>query len=142
MNEYYEELAKLMNQAYDMDEVPVAALVVKDGNIIGRGFNQRIHRCSVLGLAEVIAIEEAEQALGDWRLSDCDLYVTLETCNMCKEIIKESRIKNVYYITGKLNFKKGFYKTNICSCNDKLDKDKIEKINNKLSEFFERKTNR
>ena len=142
MNKYYEELVQLMNKAYDINEVPVAALVVKDGNIIGRGFNQRIHKCSVLGHAEVIAIEEAEQALGDWRLSDCDLYVTLEPCNMCKEIIKESRIKNVYYITKKLNFKKGFYKTNICSCDDKLDKTKIEKINNKLSEFFERKTNR
>ena len=142
MDKYYVELLELMNKAYDMDEVPVAAIVVKDGEIIGRGYNQRINKCSVLGHAEIIAIEEAEQAIGDWRLSDCDLYVTLEPCNMCKEIIKESRIKNVFYITKKLDFKKGFYKTNICSCDNMLDNDKIVKINNKLTEFFERKTNR
>ena len=142
MNKIYDELLTLMTKAYDMDEVPVAAVVVRNDEIIGRGFNQRINNCSVLGHAEIIAIEEAEKALGDWRLSDCDLYVTLEPCNMCKEIIKESRIKNVYYITKKYDYKKGFYKTNICSCDDKLNKEEIEVINHKLTEFFERKTNR
>ena len=142
MDKYYVELFELMNKAYDMDEVPVAAIVVKDGEIIGRGYNQRINKCSVLGHAEIIAIDEAEQAIGDWRLSDCDLYVTLEPCNMCMEIIKESRIKNVYFITKKLDFKKGYYKTNICSSNNVLDNDIIEKFNNKLTNFFERKTNR
>ena len=142
MEKYYKTLIELMEKADNKDEVPVAAIVVKDGKIIGKGYNQRRSKCSVLGHAEIIAIEKAEKKIGDWRLNGCELYVTLEPCSMCKEIIKQTRLDNVYYITKKLETSKEYNKTNISSCNDLIDNEKVSNVTNKLSEFFERKTNR
>lgn len=142
MEKYYDELLKLMDKAYEKDEVPVAALIVKDGKIIGKAHNERRKKNDVLGHAEILSIKKAEKKLGDWRLDDCDMYVSLEPCSMCTEIIRQTRIKNVHYVTKKLDFKKEYYKTNICSCDDYLDEEEIKVFNNKLTEFFKRKTNR
>ena len=142
MEKYYEELLKLMDKASKKDEVPVAALIVKDGKIIGKAHNERRKKNDVLGHAEILSIKKAEKKLGDWRLDGCDMYVSLEPCSMCTEIIRQTRIRNVYYVTKKLDFKKEYYKTNICSCDHVLDTQEIKVFNNKLTEFFKRKTNR
>jgi tRNA(adenine34) deaminase len=85
------------HQAGLLNEVPIGAVVVHDGKIIGRGHNMREHFQDVTYHAEMLAIMEACETLGSWRLEDCDLYVTLEPCIMCSGAIINSRIANVYY---------------------------------------------
>lgn len=80
-----------------LGEIPVGAVVVKDGQVIGRGYNRREVDSSATAHAEVLAIEDACKALGTWRLTDCDLYVTLEPCPMCAGAIINSRIRRVVY---------------------------------------------
>ena len=84
-------------QAEILGEVPIGAVVVHDGKIIGRGHNMREKFQDATYHAEVLAIMEACQNLGSWRLEDCDLYVTLEPCIMCSGAIINSRIKRVMY---------------------------------------------
>ena len=89
-----------MNEAHQaelMDEVPIGAVVVKDGQIIGAGHNMREKFQQTVYHAEILAIMEACDALHSWRLEDCDLYITLEPCIMCSGAIIHSRIRNVYY---------------------------------------------
>ncbi len=88
------EQAKLAAQ---LDEIPVGAVVIRQGEVLGRGYNLRQSRHSALAHAEVLAIEEACRRCGDWRLSGCDLYVTLEPCAMCAGAIINSRISRVFY---------------------------------------------
>lgn len=104
--EYFMSLAlRLAGMAYERGEVPVGAVVVKDGKIMGSGFNEReTGRCATLH-AELTAIENACRALGSWRLSDCDLYVTLEPCPMCAGAIINARVRRVYI--GALDAKAG-----------------------------------
>lgn len=85
------------HQAELLNEVPIGAVVVKDGHIIGAGHNMREKYQQTVYHAEILAIMEACDALHSWRLEDCDLYVTLEPCIMCSGAIIHSRIKNVYY---------------------------------------------
>ncbi len=84
-------------KAYYKNETPVGAVVVKDGRIIGRGHNLRESAANPVMHAEVIAIQNAAKALDDWRLEDCDLYVTLEPCMMCAGAIYQSRIRTLYF---------------------------------------------
>ena len=95
MNKAY-ELAK---KAFLIDEVPVGAVVVYQGKIIGRGYNKKVKTGNPIMHAEMIAIAQASKKIGDWRLDECSLYVTLEPCPMCKGAIVESRITRVYYGT-------------------------------------------
>lgn len=92
-----EELQKLVDQAINDDEVPVAAIIVCNNTIIGRGYNKVEKNQNFMNHAEIIAITDAMNNKKNWRLDNCDMYVTLEPCSMCKEIIKKSRIKNIYY---------------------------------------------
>lgn len=78
-------------------EIPVGAVVVKDGEVIAVGSNRREEKKSVISHAEIEAIEKAAKRLGDWRLEDCELYVTLEPCPMCTGAIINSRIKTVIF---------------------------------------------
>jgi tRNA(adenine34) deaminase len=80
-----------------IDEVPIGAVIVKDGEIIGRGHNLRETAADPTAHAEMIAIKEASERLNAWRLTDCDLYVTLEPCPMCAGAILQSRIRRVIY---------------------------------------------
>ncbi len=80
-----------------LGEIPVGAVVVKDGQVIGRGYNRREVDHSATAHAEVLAIEDACKTLGTWRLTDCELYVTLEPCPMCAGAIINSRIRRVIY---------------------------------------------
>ncbi len=83
--------------AYDAGEVPVGAVVVRDGTIIGRGFNQRETLADPTAHAEMIAITAAAAAVGDWRLSECSLFVTLEPCTMCAGAIVLARLSRLVY---------------------------------------------
>lgn len=105
------ELYELAKKAYYKGEVPVACIITKDGKIIAKTYNKRIKSNNPLKHAEVIAILKATRKLKNWRLSDCKMYVTLEPCHMCKEIIKETRIPEVCYIINKdklINYKTNF----------------------------------
>jgi len=79
------------------DDVPVGALVVKNGEIISTGFNTKEHDNDITSHSEIIALRKASQILGNWRLDGCDIYVTLEPCPMCAWAILQSRIKNIYF---------------------------------------------
>jgi tRNA(adenine34) deaminase len=88
---------KLAKDAASRGEVPVGAVIVKDGAIIARGSNTREEGQDPLGHAEIAAIREASRVLGSWRLIDCELYVTLEPCPMCLSACQQARVKRVVY---------------------------------------------
>ncbi|MFT9496793.1 tRNA adenosine(34) deaminase TadA [Anaerosolibacter sp.] len=92
-------------KAFNLKEVPIGAVVVKDGIIVGRGHNLRETAKDPTAHAEMIAIREASKTLGGWRLMDCDLYVTIEPCPMCAGAIMLSRIKRL--IIGAMDPKGG-----------------------------------
>ncbi|MDC0803952.1 nucleoside deaminase, partial [Clostridium paraputrificum] len=83
-------------KAMEAEEIPVGAIVVKDGIIIGRGYNQKEKKSNPTEHAEIIAIREACSNIGDWRLNGCEMYVTLEPCPMCAGAILQSRISRLY----------------------------------------------
>ncbi|MBA4544209.1 MULTISPECIES: tRNA adenosine(34) deaminase TadA [Thermoactinomyces] len=87
-------------KAEEIGEVPIGAVVVRNGEVIGRGHNLRETTHDPTAHAEIIAIREAAGAVGGWRLNDCDLYVTLEPCPMCAGAILQARIANVIYGTA------------------------------------------
>ena len=92
------KLALLQAQkAYEKDEIPVGAIVVKEGKVIGRGYNQREMLNDPTAHAEIIAITAAANTIEDWRLNDCMLYVTKEPCAMCAGAIINSRLKMVVF---------------------------------------------
>ena len=132
MNKYIEEILKESELYSNNLDIPIGAIVVKDGKIIGRGHNTRVNVPDVTNHAEIIAIREAEKHINDWRLDGCDLYVTLYPCDMCIEVIKAARINNVYYLLEKDNKNKSDY-TNIKILNDNVSR---ETYKEKLSMFF------
>ncbi|MCR4297756.1 MAG: tRNA adenosine(34) deaminase TadA [Gallionella sp.] len=91
------ELAK---EAESLGEIPVGAVVMKDGEIIGRGFNAPISRHDPSAHAEMMALRDAAQRLGNYRLVDCELFITLEPCLMCAGTIMHARIARVVYGAG------------------------------------------
>ena len=95
--EYMREAIALAKKAFELGEVPVGAVAVWDGKIVGRGMNLRETDKNALRHAEIMAIDEACKNLGGWRLWKCDLYVTLEPCPMCAGAIINSRVKRVIY---------------------------------------------
>lgn len=133
MKEYFDELIKLAIKAGRKGEVPVAALLVINNKIVSRAFNTRHCDGNPLNHAEVKCILNATKKLGDWRLDECDLYVTLEPCDMCKKIIEESRIKNVYYMVH--NEKRVNRKTSY----QQIITDINEQYSNLLTSFFKNK---
>ena len=88
---------ELAHTAYENNEVPVGAVVVKDGKIVGRGFNQVVARNSVVSHAEINAINQASKFTNNYRLNGCDIYVTLEPCHMCAKAIVDARIDSLYF---------------------------------------------
>ena len=137
--EYVEKIYRLALESYEKDEIPVGAVVVKNDEIIGIGINNREKDNSVIGHAEINAIEMACKSVGDWRLDGCVMYVTLLPCMMCAGTILESRIDKVYYLCNR---------TNVCfNSSEYLNVEKIyndeyeEKYLNLLRLFFENKRN-
>ncbi|CAG7838786.1 adenosine deaminase [Clostridium novyi B str. ATCC 27606] len=97
MKEEFMKLAlKEAKIAKNMDEVPVGAIIVKEGKVIASAHNLREKLKDPTAHAEILAIKKACETLGDWRLSDCEMYVTLEPCPMCTGAIIQSRIKKIY----------------------------------------------
>ena len=91
-------ILKEAKKAYKKGEIPVGAAIVKDDKIISSAHNIKQKKCDVTGHAEIKSILKAAKKIGDWRLDGCELYVTLEPCDMCRKIIEESRINKVYYL--------------------------------------------
>ena len=95
--DWMKESLRLAEKAFSESEVPVGAIVVKNDNIIGRGYNQRERLNDPTAHAEILAITAASSTLEDWRLSDCTLYVTKEPCPMCAGAIINSRVSNLIF---------------------------------------------
>jgi tRNA(adenine34) deaminase len=93
---FMKEALKEAKKAYNKLEVPVGAVIVKDGKIIARAHNQKETKLDTTNHAEILAIQKASKKLNSWRLIDCEMYVTLEPCSMCAGAILNSRIKKVY----------------------------------------------
>ena len=97
MTDFMKEAIKEAKKALLYDEVPIGAVIVCDGKIISRAFNQREKKPNALAHAEVVAINKACKKLGSWRLDNATIYVTLEPCPMCAGAITNARIKEVVY---------------------------------------------
>ena len=105
MKEYYMNQAlSLAKKAMRKGEVPIGAVIVKNGKIIGKGYNKKEHKNMTTRHAEIEAIEKASRKIKDWRLNDCEMYVTLEPCCMCAGAILNSRLKKVYIGAMEKNF--------------------------------------
>lgn len=105
-------------------DIPVGAVIVKDGEVIAKAFNTREKDNDITSHAEILAIRKAEQILNNWRLDNCELYVTLEPCPMCGWAIIQSRIKTVYF---------GSYDTNYGAFTSSIDLRKLS--NSKLNVY-------
>ncbi len=92
---YMKEALKQAKKAYDLGEVPIGCVIVRDGKIIARGYNRRNMDKNTLSHAEISAIRKASKVVGDWRLEGCQMYVTLEPCQMCAGALVQSRIDRV-----------------------------------------------
>lgn len=104
-NKYMRAAVQQAKKAYKLGEVPIGCVIVYQDKIIGRGYNRRNTDKNTLAHAEISAIKKASKKMGDWRLEDCDLYVTLEPCQMCSGAIVQARIKKV--VIGSMNPKAG-----------------------------------
>lgn len=102
---FMKEALKQAKKAYKIKEVPIGCVIVYQDTIIARGYNRRNVDKNTLSHAELSAIKKASKKLGDWRLEDCTMYVTLEPCQMCSGAIVQSRIKRV--VIGAMNAKAG-----------------------------------
>ncbi len=122
-----------VSKSAENGDVPVGAVIVKDGKVIASGYNTREQSQNILGHAEINAILKAQKVLGNWNLAGCFLYVTLIPCSMCSEIIKQSRIDSVYYLLDKPSSKKEFAKTKWEKINKIAYEDTYRDI---LSDFF------
>jgi tRNA(adenine34) deaminase len=113
-------------KAFEDGEVPIGAVVIYQNKIIGRGFNQAEKLNDATAHAEMIALTAASENLGDWRLNECDLYVTAEPCIMCAGAILLSRVRNLYF--GTLDSKFG-------ACGSLFDLIETDKYNHKVSVY-------
>ncbi len=102
---YMEEALRQARKAFDLGEVPVGCVIVYKDKIIARGYNCRNHKKTSLGHAEITAIRQACKKIGDWRLEECTMYITLEPCPMCAGAIIQARIPRV--VLGAMNPRAG-----------------------------------
>lgn len=102
---YMKEALRLAKKAAKLDEVPIGCIIVHENKIIARGYNRRNTDKSTLAHAEIMAIKKASKVLGDWRLEECTMYITLEPCQMCAGAIVQARIPKV--VMGTMNVKAG-----------------------------------
>lgn len=149
MESKYMDLAfKYAEMAFDQNEVPIGAIIVKNDEIISFGFNTKENDQKVTSHAELIAINSASEKLGNWRLEDCDLYVTLDPCPMCASAIKQARIKNVFSALNNSDSNNSALIKNIFSTDfvnpevnfiSNLSVDRSKKL---LNEFFKKQRNK
>lgn len=143
MNKFISAAIKQAQKAYTAGEIPVGAVVVKDGKIISRGYNKRESSQIATKHAEIIAIEKACKKLGSWRLEDCDIYVSLEPCPMCLGACVNARLKNIYYAAEQTSSSDNI--TNLIASSNRLNHKvnliliKDERASTLLSQFFAKK---
>jgi len=104
MNEYMKIALLEAKKSLKYGDVPVGAIIVKNGKVIAKAYNEKEKKKNAIKHAEIIVIEKACKKLKTWHLDDCDLYVTLEPCLMCCGAIIQSRIKNIFYSTESKKF--------------------------------------
>ena len=140
--EFMKQAIKEAKKAYKKEEVPVGAVIVKDGEIIARAYNLKESKNDTTCHAEILAIKKASKKLNAWRLSECEMYVTLEPCAMCAGALIQSRIKKVYigardYKTGAcgsvLNLLEDYTFNHKVECERGILQEQCEKI---LQDFF------
>lgn len=102
---FMKEALKQAKKAYQLEEVPIGCVIVQGGKIIARAYNKRNRKKHPLAHAEIIAIHKAAKVVGDWRLEDCTMYITLEPCQMCAGAIVQARVPKV--VIGTMNPKAG-----------------------------------
>ena len=122
------------DKAEKKSSAPIGAVIIKKDKIISKAHNINYKTKNIIDHAEIICIKKASKKIKDWRLNGCEMYVTLEPCNMCKEVIKASRIEKVYYISKNnssvCNLQTEFVKLN-------FDNNSLENANNKkIKSFF------
>ena len=109
---FMREALKEARKAYELKECPIGCVIVRDNKVLVRAHNLKLTKSNCLMHAEVVAIYKACRKIGDWRLNDCDMFVTLEPCTMCSGAIVQARIRKVYF--GAYEPKSGA----VVSCND------------------------
>ena len=132
--------------AFDNDEVPIGVVIVKNDKIIAKAHNNKNSDNLVTSHAEIIAIEQAERQLNNWRLDGCDIYITLDPCPMCASAIKQARVNNVFCALSNLDSNNYRIINDIFNDNDYTNKSVVYKTNlfvdkskELLSSFFENK---
>ena len=124
---------KQAQKAYEKSEVPIGCVIVHDGKIIARGYNRRNTDKSTLAHAEITAIRKAAKKLGDWRIEDCTLDVTLEPCPMCAGAVMWANIRRVYYgctisDTDKKGFRDKQFYSDDTDISEELDRSECLKV--------------
>ena len=143
-NEYMNLALEEAKKAYNKNEVPVGAVIIKNNEIIAKTHNLKVKTNQIISHAEILAIMEATEKLNDWRLNECEMYVTLEPCPMCAGAIYQSRIKKIY-IGTKSNIKSNeTIVKNILSNVEYNHRVEIEYLNDEdcskiITDFFSRK---
>ncbi len=124
---FMEEALKEAYKAYEIDEVPVGAVIVRNGQIVGRGYNQKETMKDATLHAEISAVKDACANLGGWRLSNCTMYVTLEPCTMCAGALVNARIQRL--VIGVRDLKTG-------ACGSVFNIVQSEKLNHQIDVQF------
>ena len=129
----YEKIFKKLNEKAKINgDIPVSCIITKNGKIISKSKKKKYSKNNPLGHAEILAILSASKKLKTSNLIECTMYVTLKPCKMCQEIIKESRIKNVYYIIDNKKYNRSKINFNKIECDENYFK-------NELKNFFKEK---
>lgn len=132
MNNYKNILERLNQKAIENGDIPVSAIIIHNNKIIAKAYNQKYKNNNPFDHAEILAIKKASKKIKTPNLSECEMYVSLYPCSMCREVIKESKIKKVYY-----------YTENNKSINNKIQYIKIDDndlfFSKELSSFFDNK---
>ena len=135
MGDYLTKIIELSKKSLESGDVPIGAIIVKDGQIIGEGYNTREKNNDVMGHAEINAIKDASKKLNNWNLQGSVMYVTLKPCSMCLSVIRESRIDFVYYLLDKPEKKVEYSRTAIHNFDDENAKEEYLEI---LQDFFKK----
>lgn len=141
-NEIIKKLYKLSLKASQKSEIPVSAILVSNNKIIAKAYNTRKKTNSTISHAEVKVIQQANKKLKSWRLNNCTLYVTIKPCIMCETIIKEARIKEVYYLLDRDPNKNQYNKTEFLKLNTEDSNKIIEKYLENINRFWENVRNK
>ncbi len=126
-NKFLNEIIKLAEKAEKNNCVPVGAIVVKDNKIISKGYNKKEKTNNPMDHAEIIAIKKASKKIKNWRMPDCEIYVTMKPCAMCQKVIAESRIMKVHYLIDN--------KKQSSTTNNILNKINMQKENERIYEI-------